>query len=396
MKHTAARSLVKLWDKKLTLYQRSDSHYWWCCFYLKRKQIRTSTKCTELEPAKNFASTWFFQRQADIANGIMPAPRARHFGAAADKAVEFYEQSNCSPAYVRSMSTLLNSLKRMISTVPTAHVNQQTWNTVLTQLTAKQLKPATVHQYRNALQIVLREAYRRGEITVVPKLLADNTAKQHDTPRTYFTGGQYTVLWNYLRKNIAEHKRDKTKWIEAAEELRDYVQFAAGSGMRMGEAMNVRFKDVSIATQPDPTTKEPKQCLIINHIKGKQSRSGVCRTYFTAYTAFMRCVQRQGLGENWAKSDANIFKHYHRDMFRKVLTAAGLRFTDDNPPRKRDLMSLRHTYICFALERGIQPADIAKNLRTSSAMIDKHYAKWRDVAHNENLNRNFTLRIDAD
>ena len=122
----------------------------------------------------------------------------------------------------------------------------------------------------------------------------------------------------------------------------------------------------------------------------------MARTYYSSYIAFMRCVERHGLGEDWKKSDAKVFKRYHRDSFRKVLEDAKLRYTDDNPPRKRDLMSLRHTYICFALERGVPTSDIAANCRTSSTMIDKHYAKWRDIANNENLNRNFALSIDAD
>ena len=134
----------------------------------------------------------------------------------------------------------------------------------------------------------------------------------------------------------------------------------------------------------------------VANIKGKRSTSGVCRTFFTSWPAFMRCVERHGLGDDWQQSDTQVFKHYHKDSFNKVLEDAGLKFTNDNPPRKRDLASLRHTYICFCLERGVSVADIAQNCRTSMQMIDKHYAKWRNVANNQNLNRNFTLNIDAE
>ncbi len=395
------QTLVKLWDEKLTLYRRPDSVYWWACFYHKRKQIRTSTKCEQLEAAKNFSSTWFFQRQAEIANGVIPAPRARHFAAAADKALATYEKLAGKPngrsfAYVKSLSQVVGKLKAMIGTLPTAQVTQTAWNKVLEQLRDKQLAPATVHQYRNALQIVLKEAYRRGEISILPKLLSDSTGKKADTPRTYFNAQQYQVLTHKLRDNIAWHRSQKTRWVEEAEELRDYAQFVAGSGLRTGEASNVRFKDVRVVAQWDDAAKQTRNCLVISNIKGKRSSSGVCRTYFTAYTAFMRCVQRHGLGEDWSKSEQRVFKHYHRDAFKQVLEKATLRYTNDNPPKKRDLASLRHTYICFCLERGVPVADIAQNCRTSIHMIDKHYAKWRNVAANQNLNRNFALSVDAD
>jgi len=79
-----------------------------------------------------------------------------------------------------------------------------------------------------------------------------------------------------------------------------------------------------------------------------------------------------------------------------VLDDAKLRYTNDNPAKKRDLMSLRNTYICSCLERGVPVADIAQNCRTSMQMIDKHYAKWRDAANNLNLNQNFTMNIETD
>jgi len=137
-------------------------------------------------------------------------------------------------------------------------------------------------------------------------------------------------------------------------------------------------------------------CLIIRNIKGKRSTSGVCRTYFTAHRAFMRCVDRHGLGADWHKSDALAFKHYHKDAFNRLLDDAKLRYTNDNPPKKRDLARLHHTYICFSLERGVAVADIAQNCRTSIHMIDKHYAKWRNVANNHSLNQHFRLNIDEE
>lgn len=395
------QTLIKLWDEKLTLYRRPDSVYWWACFYHKRKQIRTSTKLADLEPAKNFASAWFFQRQAEIANGVVPAPKTRHFAAAADKALAAYEQlagkpNGRSAAYVRNLRFVMEKLKPLVGAVPTANITQQTWNGVLEKLREKQFASATVHQYRNALQIVLKEAYRRGEIKTVPKLLADSTGKKADTPRTYFDEKQYMLLGEQLRQNICWHRDNNTRWIEVAEELRDYVQFVAGSGLRTGEARNIRFKDVEVVSQYDPVCKEQRNCLIIRNIKGKRSTSGVCRTYFTAHRAFMRCVARQRLGEGWKDSDALVFKHYHKDGFNKVLDDAKLRYTNDNPPKKRDLASLRHTYICFCLERGVAVADIAQNCRTSMQMIDKHYAKWRDAANNHKLNHNFAMNIDKE
>jgi len=391
----------KLMDGKLTLYQRRDCKVWWCGFYYKRQHIRASTKTHEIAKAKEAARKWYIARQYEIENGVQPVGNPKSFGVAADKAIQRYEEQgqrkDRSESYVKSVRNLILKLKTLAGRASVEQAAKQMfWEQLSVTLAETGIKSTTIHQYKNALMIVLKLAYRRGELEQLPRLLSDKTGKHIDTPRTYFDGKQYSALFNQLHKHIAWHRKHKTRWIEAAEELKDYVQFVAGSGMRVGEALNVRFKDITVTQQKDPVTKELKSCLVISNIKGKRSRSHVTRTYYTSYVAFMRCVQRHGLGEEWRKSDAAIFKHYHRDSFRQVLEDAKLRYTDDNPPRKRDLMSLRHTYICFALERGVPTADIAANCRTSTAMIDKHYAKWRNVANNENLNRNFTLNIDAD
>jgi hypothetical protein len=40
---------------------------------------------------------------------------------------------------------------------------------------------------------------------------------------------------------------------------------------------------------------------------------------------------------------------------------------------KRDAKSFRHTHILFQIENGVSTTDIAKNLDTSTNMIDKFY-----------------------
>jgi integrase len=399
MQNTGAIQSVKLMDGKLTLYQRRDCKVWWCGFYHQRTHVRTSTKTQDLKEAKEVARSWFIARQYEISNGVEPVSKSNGFSNAADRAIERYvaqaKRGERSDSYVKGLRNVIQRLKALAGRVAIEQAaTQQFWDALLQKLMDTGVKAATIHQYKNALMVVLKLAYRRGDLSQIPRFLSDRTGKTFDTPRTYFDSQQYTKLFRHLRTNKAWHRKNKTRWIEAAEELPDYVLFVANSGLRVGEAMNVRFCDVEIRHEMHPTKKEPVPYLIIKNIKGKASKSGQCKTYYGAYKALMRCVERHGLGNNWQESREPIFRHYHRDMFRKVLEAAKLRETDDNPPLKRDLMSLRHTYICFRLEHGAQIADIAANCRTSVQMISKHYAKWRNISENKNINRTFALNED--
>jgi len=94
---------------------------------------------------------------------------------------------------------------------------------------------------------------------------------------------------------------------------------------------------------------------------------------------FLRCCERAKIQDRRI-SEEKVFKEYHRDMFREVLERSGLRITNDRPPGRRDLMSLRHSYICWRLKDAVPVYDIAANCRTSVAMIQEHYAKWMSPA----------------
>ena len=73
-------------------------------------------------------------------------------------------------------------------------------------------------------------------------------------------------------------------------------------------------------------------------------------------------------------------------MFNAVLEKAALKWTNEQPKRKRDLTVLRHTYISFRLLYGANPFEIANNCRTSVQMIQEHYVKWLSPRLTKGLN----------
>ena len=70
-----------------------------------------------------------------------------------------------------------------------------------------------------------------------------------------------------------------------------------------------------------------------------------------------------------------IFKNKSfREGLNSLLLDAGLKTKKiGNEFVKRDSKSFRHTYILFQIKNGVSATDIAKNLDTSTEMIDKFY-----------------------
>jgi integrase len=369
---------IAVLDGKLHIFRRPNSRFWWCGFHSQGQYVRASTKSEELKEATEAAKRWFYKEQGKIEVGGGRVPARQTFAYFAQKAAEDYEHlaknGQGSERYAKNLRLLLeNDLVKFFGRYPLKSVNQQLWH----QYYNERLKPqnpttSTIKHHLNGIRIVFRRARLRGEISETPVFATERKSAGEVTPRTWFQPQEYIDLYTATRANITKMK--DTRWHEDAKELHDYVLFVANSGLRVGEARNIRFCDIEYDTDKN-RMGEIKPVLIIRNIKGKRG-TGSAKTYFGAVRPFERIVERRKLKDNWRTSTDLIFKHHHRDMFNTILSETKLKLTADRPPKRRDLMSLRHTYICFRLMNGAGIYDIAANCRTSVAMIENHYARW--------------------
>jgi hypothetical protein len=207
---------------------RNGSPFWWAVFIHNRKEIRTSTKHSDFEKAKAVAIQWYMVKQNDLSKGISPTHNTKTFAYAVDKAyVEYHAdigKKGRSKSYVLGIKKAFNKLKKLsLSKVDIAAVNHTTWENARKELLIGNpaLSDRTLHQYRNAIQIVLNQAYKRGDIKRLPEFLSGAT---DDTPRTFFNKDEYDQLTTAILKHIAKKMKEKNGWTEAARELLDYVE----------------------------------------------------------------------------------------------------------------------------------------------------------------------------
>ena len=375
-------------DGRLHLFRRHNSPYWFSGFHFKGKYVRRSTKEANRNAAIAAAEKWFTLKQAEILTIGMPT---EGYGPTVDAIAKkaLATMANRVTAQERS-SVYLSGIRKILQghilpffgKTPIARVDVVLWNKFVEEKQAepKPISRGTLHQLKNALRLVLNEAYRTGVIKAVPTLKEVSVGPRIKTPRVWFEPGEYRTLHQALRQHAKSLR--KTRWVDDAQELYDYVIFNTNAGLRVGEARNVRFCDV---TEHEETNDgEPRKFLMIKNIKGKRG-TGECRTMDGAVDAFRRILERRKIDDP-RRSTEPLFLAYHRDMFRAVLEKAKLRWTNDRPPRKRDLTVCRHTYISFRLLSGVSAFEIANNCRTSTQMITEHYARWLSPRLTKGLN----------
>ncbi|MBV2125043.1 MAG: hypothetical protein KUF75_07835 [Candidatus Thiodiazotropha sp. (ex Ctena orbiculata)] len=391
--------------KKLHLVKRERSPFYYARFFHKGKRYQISTECDNMPDACAKAESWYLDQQALIRGaelkGELPPPSAKakkksehtiakaSITALADmrasvKRGEAGQQGEASPEYYRGVRMVMNAhILTYWQDFDCKDVTLNAWKKYKRDIQVireeegkKPLSKATFHQIKNALRACLRVAEENEWIDTVPNFREVGGSKQRGVGRAWFEEHEQKILCAALKDNIQD--LEKTRHHKSAMELHDYVEFMLYSGLRVSEQKNVRFRDIEIHDEtlaPGQPSASQRQILWVKNISGKRGLFYGAPTQPEAVTVFRRILKRRGV-KNWENCDELLFIEHHRTGFNAVLNRLNMKF--DSRGRKRDFVSLRHSYIINRILDGIDDYVIAEFCRTSADIIREHYADSMD------------------
>lgn len=185
--------------------------------------------------------------------------------------------------------------------------------------------------------------------------------------RPAFTPTEFRKLRNELRRWI-DAASDNAKWVRSRWLLHDYALTLAMSGIRVGEANNLRIRDV------DPVLDVDGRQTIQLYVRGKTGTRTV-QPHIDLYEVLKERldVNDDAKPNDWlfAMPDGSKIITL-ADQFDAFLKFAGLR--ENGAGEKYTLYSLRHYYAVKSLARA-DILSIAQNMGTSVAMIESYYGK---------------------
>ena len=158
-------------------------------------------------------------------------------------------------------------------------------------------------------------------------------------------------------------------WLHSRQLLTDYVLVLANSGMRVGEANNLKLRDVE--TFEDDLGRRNYRFKV----KGKTGERDVILRASAVKSVDRLLARRKGANPNdwlFVMGDGSRVITLI-DQFDKVLALAGI--TRNSYGDKYTLYSLRHFYAVLSLRRGIGVFEVARNMGTSVQMIQSYYGK---------------------
>ena len=158
--------------------------------------------------------------------------------------------------------------------------------------------------------------------------------------------------------------------------LRQYILVLANTGIRVGEARKLRWRDLS------STRTLTGESRIVLTVRGKTGeREVVCNEGVDEY---LRRLAEFRTNELDHPPSVNEFIFCRRDGsptgsfkkgFERALREAGVLYGSDR--QRRVPYSLRHTYATMRISEGVSVFQLAANMGTSVEMIENFYGKKR-------------------
>ena len=253
---------------------------------------------------------------------------------------------------------------------------------------------STIKGEMGIIREIFEQAARWGycKPIIIPAVKA---RKKPDTNRPGFSPEQYERLLEKSLERISEPQqsvklikaKDGRVWSQSTltnrvrsdrVRLHAYIEFMASSGLRPTEAKNLKWSNILRYRETKDLALFQQDARLQVHGKSKHGNAvplhGAIQALHMLWNVFVNEVGREPVDDDPVFADARgkPILSFQRGL-NALLKAADLE--RDQRGVKRTSYSFRHFYISQMLANNVSIHHVARNTRTSIAMIDKHYAQ---------------------
>jgi integrase len=243
--------------------------------------------------------------------------------------------------------------------------------------------------------VIVSDSTIRTEMTVFRAVMAYAIAKRYvaadrafgEIPgqlevmrRDEFTLEEYRKLHTVARAWIKEATRPRSIWYRTV--AYNFILIMCNTGMRPPEAKNLRWRDISTATD-----REGRE-IVVMWVRGKdKQRKLVAPKAVGDYFERIREITKRLCPRLEMAPDHPVFVNYEGGaeetlftvMIRDILKRAGLLLGPTGV--QRSTYCFRHTYATFRLSEGVDVYFLAEQMGTSVQMIEQHYGHVNTIRH---------------
>jgi integrase len=397
MPYYKENTLFKTKNNRLHIFQRKDAktNNWYGRTFIEGKQTQTTSNTSDKNKATIILEQWFDRLHFKKSEGIQV--HSKTFIQCAKEFME-YIKSDMSRA-PSSRFSIISRLKTILHyelfhKIRIDKVNYDVirdfllWKNEQAQKKSKTLSGKTLHgnliTISSFIKWCVEKKYRKEKLEKLTTKLLEKKFRLQRTRRTHFTKKEWQHLLSVSRDRIKNARGKRVSFDRKL--LHEYMIFMVGTGLRVNEASGMKWEDAQMIDKHNlnPNLKNTfvdsffgrlERYYTINNVFGKKRRANRNIGSGNSYFALEKILKLYKEYDVKVAPNTNIFINRSiRDGLNNLLKAANLKYTKIGEEFvKRDAKSFRHTHIFFQIDNGVPTTDIAKNLDTSTDMIDKFY-----------------------
>ena len=234
------------------------------------------------------------------------------------------------------------------------------------------ISDATIRIEMSILAAIMR--YAIGKKYVPSSHRFEGMPKLKSSRRDEFTVEEYRKLHTQGRKWMRDATTPQGVWYRQI--CYNFILIMCNTGMRPPEAKNLRWRDISTATD-----KDGEEILVI-YVQGKgKTRKLIAPKSTGKYLNRVRELSKA------TQPDDHVFTiingkpaiWLYRDTVEELLKYTNLRDGPSGTPRTT--YCFRHTYATLRLSSGVDVYILAQQMGTSVKMIEQHYGHGNTIKH---------------
>ncbi|MEM7779460.1 MAG: tyrosine-type recombinase/integrase [Pseudomonadota bacterium] len=380
-------------DGAIYLYIREDykKPTWMCRLKIpgRKGYINRSTRTTDEHEAYKFADDLYHKELVKVLGG--PQQQGQRIGKAIDEYVQRFE-SQRSTRSIHYKLLLIERCRSLLEKKTFDQLDTRMISQLYDELSKRSAKGSlsenSIKRIQSDLRHFLNWCIEAGFIDELPKF---PRIKTQASRRPHFDSKAWRTLVRHLREFIKVTNR---KTLRDRSMLRDYVLILGNTGIRVGEAHGLKWRDVR-----EELGDELGQSIVVLTVRGKTgTREVVARN--TDVKKYLRRIfdlrveELSKLHGSPPEPDLDSYVFCHPDgspiksfkkSFNSLIRSAGVEY--DSFGDKRTVYSLRHTYATFRLLEGTNHYALAQNMGTSVSMLEKHYGHTTNISAADELTK---------
>ncbi len=377
-------------DGQIYLFRRADykKPTWFCRVKIPNAKgyVTVSTRTTDEHAAYKFADDLFHKTLVKVANG--QEINSKRVDIAIKEFIASFSPHDLKRSSVSYRVKYLENLVPFFKNIRLKEINTVT----LSELNrwcrensrSGDLSSNTLRRYSTDLKQFFNWCLDQNYLEIqprFPKIRTENNRRPHFDNQDY----------NKLTRHLREYVKSPYPWVVRDRTmLVNYVLILANTGIRVGEARTLKWSDLKEITPKKGSNAQSEVALFVSGKTG--SREVVARTA-EVKKYFQRILElRQNELKETPRPDDYIFCNRDgspigsfKKSFSSLLKSAGVE--KDKDGNQRTIYSLRHTYATFRLQEGVHQFILAKNMGTSTAMLERHYGHTSNIASAEELTK---------